>query len=603
METDLTQGYATGQAGEIADALRLTWVGRGVGTSTGAARVAKDDPTEFVGFEGYYAKAVAELGITGCAIVIGLQVALLLSALHTRGQLAEAAIRSYSDAIAACILLFLIYSYKGPVLHLDPADMLYWLFVGVLFSLPGAEAMDVQLAVMSQSHDWVEAPAAGPRTPQSVDGNSGTSGPGLISRKTSRREAKCTSKSVIPIRRAAKGSIINMKVNVAVCGRFHYHNYVKYLASLGILNRFYYSHRLSTDSTALGISKEQAINLWGKEYLFGIHSRLTRGRLGREIYASYADLWQAGVLRRWADCDILHLMLHGTGVALARRAKSEGSVVLIEPVNQHIEAALAIVEEEREALGLKPIGGLSRVELRQMEETAASDFLLAPSRIVRDSFVKRGYDARKTAVLHYGVDTDRFRPLEGRNELPAGRPFRVICVAQISVRKGHVYLLEAWKRLALPNSELLLIGAVSHEMEAILERYRGLFQHISGVANARLRDYYGRASVFVLPSLEDGCAIVCAEAMACGVPVITTSSNGSSEIIDHGKDGFVVPARSSEAIAECLERLYRDEELRQEMSVAALAKARRDLTREIYAFNLNKIYRMALDLHRHPDLR
>ena len=121
METDFTHGYATGQAGEIADALRLTWVGRGVGTSTGAARVAKDDPTEFVAFEGYYAKAVAELGITGSAIVIGLQVALLLSALRTRGQLAETAIRPYSDAIAARVLLFLIYSYKGPVLHLDPA--------------------------------------------------------------------------------------------------------------------------------------------------------------------------------------------------------------------------------------------------------------------------------------------------------------------------------------------------------------------------------------------------------------------------------------------------------------------------------------------------
>ena len=50
-------------------------------------------------------------------------------------------------------------------------------------------------------------------------------------------------------------------------------------------------------------------------------------------------------------------MLHGTGVAVARRAKSEGSVVNTEPVNQHIEAALAIVEEERETLGLKQMGG------------------------------------------------------------------------------------------------------------------------------------------------------------------------------------------------------------------------------------------------------
>jgi glycosyltransferase involved in cell wall biosynthesis len=311
--------------------------------------------------------------------------------------------------------------------------------------------------------------------------------------------------------------------------------------------------------------------------------------------AWYANLWQAGVLRRWDQCDILHLMLHGAGLEVARRAKSEGSVVVAEPVNQHVEAAHAIVEEEREALGLKATGGLCRVEQRQIEEAEVSDFLLAPSRVVRDSFVKRGYDARRIAVLPYGVDTDRFRPLDGRDELSAERPFRVLCVAQISMRKGHVYLLEAWKRLALPNSELLLIGALSNEMEPILDRYAGMFRHISGVANATLRDYYGRASVFVLPSLEDGCAAVCAEAMACGVPVITTSSNGSSEIMDHGKDGFVVPARSSEAIAECLERLYRDEDLRREMSVAALAKARSKLTWEVYASNLNEVYRAVLD--------
>lgn len=388
-----------------------------------------------------------------------------------------------------------------------------------------------------------------------------------------------------------------MKVNVAVCGRFHYHNYVKYLASLGILNRFYYSHQLSTDSAALEISKEQAVNLWGKEYLFGILSRLAGGRLRPQFAAPCADLWQAGVLRRWNKCDLLHLMLHGTGVAIARRAKSEGSVVLGEAVTHHIAVAHAIVQEEREALGLKATSGLCRIEQRQSEEAAAADFLLAPSRIVRDSFVKRGYDARRTAILPYGVDTDRFRPLETCNEPSTDRVFRVLCVGQVSIHKGQIYLLEAWKRLALRNSELVLIGAVSYEMGPILARYSNMFRHISGVANAQLRDYYGRASVFVLPSLHDGFGVVCAEAMACGVPVIVTSSAGSSETIDHGNNGFVVPARSSEAIADCLERLYRDEELRRAMSVAALAKARRDLTWETYATKLNAIYRTAIDLH------
>ncbi|MBV8770936.1 MAG: hypothetical protein JO166_01220 [Deltaproteobacteria bacterium] len=137
MEADLTQHYSREQAGEVTDALRLTWVGRGVGTDTGAARFVADDQAEFIGFEGYYAKAVAEMGIAGCAIVIALQVALLLWwAARRREQTWGTAVQPYPDAIAMLFLMFLIYNYKGAVIALDPANMLYWLFGGILFSLP-----------------------------------------------------------------------------------------------------------------------------------------------------------------------------------------------------------------------------------------------------------------------------------------------------------------------------------------------------------------------------------------------------------------------------------------------------------------------------------
>jgi glycosyltransferase involved in cell wall biosynthesis len=54
--------------------------------------------------------------------------------------------------------------------------------------------------------------------------------------------------------------------------------------------------------------------------------------------------------------------------------------------------------------------------------------------------------------------------------------------------------------------------------------------------------------------------------MACGVPVITTVNNGAADIVAHGRDGFVVPIRSAEAIAECLESIYVNRELREEMA-------------------------------------
>jgi glycosyltransferase involved in cell wall biosynthesis len=383
------------------------------------------------------------------------------------------------------------------------------------------------------------------------------------------------------------------KLNVAVCGRFHFHNYVRYLDQAGLLNRFYYSHKRSTDAANLEIRSDRAINLWAKEYLVHLHGKLTKGRLLAELSPFYTDLWQLGALRRWDRCDILHLMQHGTGLSLIRRAKSEGATVIAEPVNQHPLVMNAILNEETERLGLKRTAQLYRAQERQIEESLASDFLLAPSRIVRDSFVDRGYRARRTAVLPYGVDLNRFHPGVEQDKLD--KTFRVICVGAISPRKGQVYLLETWKKLNLPSAELLLIGSISHEMTSIVHRYDGLFRHIPFVPNHELFEYYSRSSVFVLPSLEDGCSVACAEAMACGLPVITTSNNGASDIIDHGKDGFVVAARSPEAIAEHIEAIYRDRELRHAMSMAALAKARNELGWDRYAKRLCDFYRSVLE--------
>jgi glycosyltransferase involved in cell wall biosynthesis len=382
-------------------------------------------------------------------------------------------------------------------------------------------------------------------------------------------------------------------VNVAVCGRFHFHNYIRYLDQAGLLNRFYYSHKRSTDAAYLGIQRDRAVNLWAKEYLVHLHGRLTKGRLLREFSPSYADLWQRGVLRRWDRCDLLHVMQHGNGLALIRRAKQEGSIIIAEPVNQHPVDMNSIFNEEAERLGLRRIERLSKIQDRQVEESLAADYLLAASRIVCNSYVERGYDASRTAVLPYGVDLDRFHPIGQPAELD--RTFTVICVGAILPRKGHIYLLEAWKKLALPDAELLLIGSISYEMTATLGRYDGLFRHLPFVPNHELFQYYARSSLFVLPSVEDGFGVVCGEAMACGLPVIVTNNAGAVDIVADGKDGFVVPIRSADAIAEHIEALYRDRELREAMSEAALTKARNELGWDKYATRLCDIYRSALE--------
>jgi len=389
------------------------------------------------------------------------------------------------------------------------------------------------------------------------------------------------------------------RVNIAVCGRFHYHNYLRFVDRRGFLNAFYYSHKVSADAASLGIGFEQAINCWPKEYLIRAHGMLMRGWLIPEFAPLYGDLWQISALKRWRRCDVLHLMLHGTGLKMMGHAKHEGAEVVVEAVNQHPQGFNEIMHEEADRLGLKRRRALYRIQERQIEEAAAADFLLAPSRIVRDSFVKRGFRRSRTAVLPYGVDLNRFCPTYNPDR--SDRTFRVICVAQISPRKGHIYLLEAWKRLRLHNAELMLIGAISYDMNTILRPYGGLFRHIQSVPNHQLIKYYGRSSVCVLPTLEDGCAVVTGEAMACGLPIITTFNNGAADIVTHGKDGFVVPIRSPEAIVEHLETLYRDEELRQEMARAALNKAQSELSWETYACRLCALYASLLKAKKGSD--
>ena len=81
-----------------------------------------------------------------------------------------------------------------------------------------------------------------------------------------------------------------------------------------------------------------------------------------------------------------------------------------------------------------------------------------------------------------------------------------------------------------------------------------------------------RSHVFVLPSIEDGFGMVLVEALACGCPVIGTTHTGLPDLVEEGREGFVVPIRDSLALADRMERLCQDPSRRQRMGAAALER-------------------------------
>jgi glycosyltransferase involved in cell wall biosynthesis len=148
---------------------------------------------------------------------------------------------------------------------------------------------------------------------------------------------------------------------------------------------------------------------------------------------------------------------------------------------------------------------------------------------------------------------------------------RLLFIGQISQRKGIFYLLEAASRLKNTYAQLTLVGQIQGDGRA-LTPYQHLYHHIPHVPHMELCEIYRQADVFVFPTLVEGMPMVILEAMASGLPVITTP-NGPGDIVRDGVDGFLVPPRSVEAIVNGLERLRADPILRKAMGINARERA------------------------------
>jgi glycosyltransferase involved in cell wall biosynthesis len=152
--------------------------------------------------------------------------------------------------------------------------------------------------------------------------------------------------------------------------------------------------------------------------------------------------------------------------------------------------------------------------------------------------------------------------------------FRIIYFGGLSLRKGIHDLLAAFQLARIPNSELVLMGAIAPETDHLMAPYRSLGGVVvtGHVSQAKAREWFARSSVFVLPSIEDGFGLVLAEAQACGLPVIATENSGGPDVIREGENGYVVPIRNPPAIAERLVWLSENSDQLRAMGAAALSR-------------------------------
>lgn len=371
-------------------------------------------------------------------------------------------------------------------------------------------------------------------------------------------------------------------INVCVNGLFRYDQYIRYFNDRGILSKFYYSHKISTTAKALGIRSDQARNLWLKEY--ALHGFLKiKPSLSAKFKSQLYDLWQRQVLSSYEDADFLLAVIGEAAdkiidVAKARGTTAIGHAVTSHPYELHEQLAL-----EHRLLGL-PNQKFS-VSERRLSEIDSCDHIVVDSSFVARSYEKFGCPAEKLRILTPGADLSRFSARDP--DSVAHRDFKVVSVGAISPRKGHKYLLEAWKKLGMPG-KLIIVGSETEFTKDFISPYEGMFEHIPYVANSDLRELLVTASVFVLPSIEDGFAQAAMEALACGVPVICTANAGIADLIEEGVNGYVVQPRDPQALADCLSRLLDDRDLTATLGINAAKIASATSAWESYVEKMEK---------------
>lgn len=205
---------------------------------------------------------------------------------------------------------------------------------------------------------------------------------------------------------------------------------------------------------------------------------------------------------------------------------------------------------------------------------------------------------KKISVITNGIDTSIFKPLPAISK----NPWRLITTASADQPlKGLIFLLRAHKTLLekWPKLHLVIIGKLKKGGEAEKQLQKlGLQQHVqfkSELSTQALVEEYNQAAIAICPSLYEGFGMPAAEAMACGVPCITTDGGALPEVV--GDAGLIVPAGDDIKLAEAIDLYLTQHELKMQTALSGKNRIRKHFSWQTVAHELTDYYRSILNSH------
>ena len=346
-----------------------------------------------------------------------------------------------------------------------------------------------------------------------------------------------------------------MKIAIAVPGRFH-----AFDLALELLTKDHEVIVLTNypkwAAARFGLPRHTVRSFWIHGILFRFHLFLHdkyRIPLARTIWQTMFGKWVARQLAKdtW---DVVHIW---TGVAeeSLHAIRAQGCLRTIMRGSAHIRVQAQILEEEavrcRTAIQMPTTWQVEREE----REYNACDIITVLSSFALTSFVSQGIPRSKIWLIPPPIPTKQFvaapQTIEQRcHRVLSGAPLRTLFVGTLSYQKGLLDLATIVTTLDQSVSQCRLVGHVAPEAVPLLESLRNCAELIPQQPQSKLREIYDWADIFIFPTIQDGYALVLAEAHTNGLPILATTSSGAPDIVKDGVNGWLFKPKDPNAFVD-----------------------------------------------------
>lgn len=328
-----------------------------------------------------------------------------------------------------------------------------------------------------------------------------------------------------------------MKINIAASHRFHLLDLARELENQGHEVRFY-SYVPTKRILSFGLSRKANFSLFIYMLPFLALVRITKSYWSNALLINAMDYFLAKFM---PPCDI-YIALGSVYLESIKAAKRRfGAITILEWGSKHITDQRRILSELPEVKN-QPLYFYNR----SLKGYELVDYIAISSDHVKQSFIENGIKEDKLIQNPYGVDLIMFRP----TELVKDNVFDLIIVGGWSYRKGCDVLTEVCLKY---QYRLLHVGSI---VDLPFPSHKNMV-HFDSVDQKILFNFYEQARVFVLPSREEGLAMVQLQAVVCGLPIVCSKHTGGRDLLqflEQKKWIVEMEEYSSEELANCINK-------------------------------------------------